>query len=169
MAINTKKVTGTRDLRFNSLDEILAEAEVIDPATATTLGNWTAAQIVEHVARFMTASRTGFPADMKPPLFLRVPFTLLRGLVVHRKPPRGVKMPRQMVDAFVPPAETNWDDALSHLRSEVNAINNGERFTRPSPLFGKLSHEQWLKLHCGHAAMHMGYILPAKAAASEAA
>jgi len=169
MAVNTKKVTGTRDLKFASLDEVLAAAEAIDPATATTLGNWSAAQIVEHVARFMTASREGFPADMKPPLFVRLPIMAVRSLVVSRTPPRGVKLPQQMVDAFIPPADFPWDKAIAHLRAEVEAINSGERFTAPSPLFGKLSHEQWVKLHCRHASMHFGYIIPAEAPASEAA
>jgi len=120
MAVNTKKVTGTRDLKFASLDEVLAAAEAIDPATATTLGNWSAAQIVEHVARFMTASREGFPPELKPPLLVRLPFMLVRGLVVNRKPPRGVKLPQQMVDAFIPPADFPWDKAIAHLRAEVS-------------------------------------------------
>ena len=33
-----------------------------------------------------------------------------------------------------------------------------ERFTHDSPIFGKLTHEQWITLNAGHATLHLSFL-----------
>lgn len=40
MAINTARVTGRRQLRFESLDAVLADAEYLASVPTRQLGNW---------------------------------------------------------------------------------------------------------------------------------
>jgi hypothetical protein len=54
VAIDTRKVAGRRKLHFNSLDEVLADAERLVAGGSTQLGNWSLA-LVEN------ASIDGFP------------------------------------------------------------------------------------------------------------
>lgn len=50
MTVNTKKVSGRRELRFNSFNDLLAEAERLCAGEVKMLGNWTLAQMFEHIA-----------------------------------------------------------------------------------------------------------------------
>ncbi len=52
--IETKKVTDRRTLSFRSLDDIQADVEALDGSAIRTTGNWTAAQIVQHVTDVIT-------------------------------------------------------------------------------------------------------------------
>ena len=36
-----------------------------------------------------------------------------------------------------------------------------QRMKHPSPVLGKLSHEQWEQLHCRHAELHLSFLHPA--------
>ena len=70
--IDTGKVAGRRELHFNSLDDILADVDrLASSREIRTLGNWSAGQIFEHVARVMDKSIDGSeqPAG-RPPLHL---------------------------------------------------------------------------------------------------
>lgn len=46
------------------------------------------------------------------------------------------------------------------LRRQIQRVQDGERFTQASPIFGKLSHEQWVNLHLKHAELHLGFLDP---------
>ena len=45
MPVATAKVEGRRKLDYQSLDEVVADAERLSAGTLTTLGNWSAGQI----------------------------------------------------------------------------------------------------------------------------
>src|SRR5689334_14771370 len=61
--IDTGYVRGRRLLRFNSLDEARADVELVrtHEADVTMLGNWTAAQVVQHLAIVVAGSMDGMP------------------------------------------------------------------------------------------------------------
>ena len=37
-------------------------------------------------------------------------------------------------------------------------IEGGERMSKPSPVFGPMTHEEWEQLHCRHAELHFSFI-----------
>jgi hypothetical protein len=51
MAVETKKVTGRRDISYSSYDELLADAQSVAASdNVKMVGNWSLAQIFQHLA-----------------------------------------------------------------------------------------------------------------------
>jgi hypothetical protein len=71
----------------------------------------------------------------------------------------GLKFPRKF--AFLAPhAAVTWEDAVEYIGQTIARLRS-DRMTKPSPLLGRLSHEQWVQLHCRHAEMHFSFMHPA--------
>ena len=56
MPVNTKKVQDRRKVRYESLDELLADAQRFSGDNVRKLGNWSQGQIYEHIARSLDSS-----------------------------------------------------------------------------------------------------------------
>jgi len=164
MTINTKTAP-RRTLKFNSLADLSAELDRLESAhragTLRHTGNWTPGQIFQHLAIFMRCAADGFPPG-KPPLLMK----LFMQLVIKRlavrgdSPPPGIKLPPEAA-FLIPKGDVTFDAGLSELRTVISRVTErGEKFTHPSPVFGKLTHEQWAKLHFGHCQHHLGYLQP---------
>ena len=52
--INTKNVTERRKIRYESLDDVVAEAERMSGPDVHILGNWSPGQIHAHLAKATT-------------------------------------------------------------------------------------------------------------------
>lgn len=157
MAVNTRSAPH-RDLRFASLDELDAELARIEAAhragTLETTGNWSAAQILRHLADFWRLSFDGF--GFKAPWILRVIVKPFKSKLLRSKPPRGIRN-RGAIRIVEPPAQADFAECIASLRKQIARTRAGEKMTCPSPLFGKVSHEQWLAMHLNHSAMHLGF------------
>jgi hypothetical protein len=155
--VNTKQAPH-RDLNFASLDELEAELDRIerasDAGTLDTTGNWSAGQICAHLATFWRMTFDGF--DFKAPLPLRLMVRPFKSKMLGQKPPRGIRL-RGKIRVIEPAPEVPLADGLAALRREIARTRAGERMTHASPLFGDLTHEQWLTLHLNHCAMHLGF------------
>lgn len=68
MPINTKRVSGRRKVRYASLEEFLADAERHAAPNVRFLGNWSAGQIYEHLARTLESSIDGFESSLPAPV-----------------------------------------------------------------------------------------------------
>lgn len=161
-AINTKQAA-RRDLSYASLAELRADVERIKAAeesgVCTSTGNWNAGQCFWHLAVFMKGSLDGFP-DQKPPLLLRVLGKyVFKGMALSGKPAKpGIKLPSSV--SWLDPVASGVEglaDGYPPLDECLSRVEAGERFTHPSPIFGPLTHEQWVTLHLGHAAMHLSF------------
>ncbi len=155
--IETKKVTDRRRLHFTRMSDILADVDALDGPDLRTTGNWTPAQDVAHVATIIRRSLDGFDG-LKAPLAVRLLVRLVRNKALREPFKPGIQLPEKFRKVFVPDAATTWQDATSAMRHEIGRIENGERMTVPSPVFGALSHEQWVQLHCRHAELHLSFI-----------
>jgi len=146
----------TRTLNFSSLDDIVAEARNIASSQCTVAGNWTPAQNIAHVALVVKFSLDGFPAE--PPLPIKLIGRLLKGRFLSKTFSPGVNLPASM-SAFMPDAGVGVEDALAELES-LCARTKDEAFIGRSPLFGKMSPGQWVRMHCRHAELHFGFVEP---------
>ena len=145
-----------RSIRLGRMTEIVAEAERLGASGAVrSTGQWTPAQNLQHVARVIQASLDGFPASA--PAWLRIAGRLLRSRALNRPMAPGFKVPARL-SVLGPDPDVEWEAALAALREQVGRIESGERMTRPSPIFGELSHEEWEQLHCRHAELHLGFL-----------
>lgn len=163
-AIDTRKVAPRRKLQFHTLHEILRDVEQLGAVTSETGesicadGNWTPAQIVEHVTFLIDGTIDGF--DFTVPLLIRVLARPFKKRILTKPMKPGVKLPARM-NVLLPDPETTWEDAVSALRDVIARIDSGERMTQPSPLLGAMTHEDWVNLHCRHAEMHLSFMHPA--------
>lgn len=160
--INTKQAP-RRELSFSSLGDLKAELDRLDAAHAAGnlghTGNWTPGEIMDHLSKFWACSLDGFPPG-KPPLMLRmVAQTLLKKKATSfgSQPPPGFKIPKG-VDHFSPEPGIAYEKASERLRNCISRVESGEQHVPESPLFGKLTNDQWINIHLGHCAMHLSFL-----------
>jgi len=154
MSINTKKVTGRRQVRYSSLDELLAEAERLSAPDVQMPGNWTPGQIYEHLAKTMNSSIDGFSRLMPAPARW-----LLTLLMKHKFLKKGLPAGFKSTTEFIPDA-TSVDDGLSSLRQAVSRQRN-ESVRAPHPGLGNITRDEWNDFHLRHAELHMSFLVDA--------
>ena len=161
----TETTQAPRDVRFQTLDDILADARAMLDRPVRSLGNWTPAQIVDHVGIPIRGATDGF-GDVRLPwhsrLFFRVVMAVYPAMFLKNKFPKGIKFPKGTEAFFSPrPADAiTLQQAVDELATTVERAKR-ERMSHPSPLVGPLSHEQWEQLHCRHAELHFALVVEA--------
>jgi hypothetical protein len=157
MAVDTKTVRGRRELTFGSFDEVLADAArlVASPHTRT-LGNWPLGQLLTHLATAINRSIDGISA--RAPFLVRILARFRKGRVMSKGLPAGFKLPADR-EALAFPAPASTGEGLETLRAAVGRLRN-ERMTARHPVFGKLTHEEWARLHLRHAELHLSFAVP---------
>jgi hypothetical protein len=156
-------VNGRRVVRLETLDDLAAEVErVVRQAEAgrvRTLGNWTAAQVLQHVGRLVEFALDGFSFVYPWPTRLLVCLLRLvswRWLVAlafrpgYRNPPAAA--------ALEPDPGVTLPEAAAYLRRQLGRLAEGERMTHPSPAEGPLTHEQWVYVQLRHAELHLSFL-----------
>lgn len=151
------KSVDRRSLTFNTLDDLASDIQNLGRQDVSSSGNWSAGQNIEHVAAVIDASVDGFTFSV--PLPLRIIGRLIRSRTLKKPLNPGIKLPGSAPDAFKPGPETRLEDAAKHLAESVERAKQ-RRMNATSPIFGKMSHEQWVQLHCRHAEMHFSFLHP---------
>ncbi len=157
--VDTRK-SARRARAFASLDELLREMERVEAALrdgrARKTGNWTPAQVMWHVGEFWKCSFDGF--GFKAPLAVRAAVAPFKGVMLSKATmPAGIKF-RGGMRRFAPDPGLTIERGAGSLRQQIARVQRGEKMTYPSPLFGGLSHETWLRMHLGHAAHHLSFV-----------
>ena len=157
--IDTKRVSDRRALRFESLDaavrdaELLEEAERNDKLRAT--GNWKLGQALGHLAFWARAPFDGYPEMPRPPWFMRLLMPLFKQGILNKKMPVGIRMP-QVPEGTIGVERLPTEGALGQMRSAFERMAN-QSPTLQNPLFGPMTHEEWIKLNLRHAELHLSF------------
>lgn len=160
--IDTRKVQDRRRLRFETFDEALADAQQLADAeqrgTLRGTGNWALGQAIGHIAYWACAPFDGYPAMRRPPWFLRLLFPLLKPKFLNKGLPAGARIPGTDMGTFgVEPIETQ--QALANLRAAFSRLAT-QTPTLANPIFGTMSHDDWIKLNLRHAELHQSFFHP---------
>jgi len=157
MPILTKSVAGRRKLQFDSLDEVVTDADMLVSSPNTkVLGNWPLEKLLTHLAMAINHSIDGISA--KAPWFIRLIGPLLKRRLLRHGMSPGFNLPKKVeVDFF--PAAASPQEALNGLRAAVARLQT-EKMTAKHPVLGKLSHEEWTQLHLRHAELHLSFAVP---------
>jgi len=154
MSVDSKVVRGRRDLKFTSLDDVLADAEKLASSPDTeVLGNWPLNHLFMHLASAMNKSIDGI--SFKPPWQYRLLGFFIKGRILSRGMPPGFRLPKE-AEARAYPAAPSVEDALETLRKAVDRVKT-ERMTVRHPVFGRLNHEEWTRFHLRHAELHLSF------------
>lgn len=159
--VNTAKAP-RRELSFHCTGCLKEELGRIDAAhragTLRQTGNWTPGENLDHLALMWEFAFDGFPPEAKVPLPVRLIARLMKGSMTSGKTlPAGFKIPNS-ASYMRPRAGCSYDDGMARLRAVLDRVDRGERMTAPSPAFGAMSHDQWMRLHLAHAQLHLGFI-----------
>jgi hypothetical protein len=158
--IDTRKVTGRRKLRFKGMDDISADVEQLARAKEIkALGNWSAGQVLKHLAISVNNSVDGFPPML--PGFVRFGVRLLmKNKVLYGEPSPGFRLPKKGASMLPPP--TSVEDGFKCLREALQHFRT-ETKRAPHPAIGALTPEEWIQFHCRHSEMHLSFLVPASA------
>lgn len=155
--VNTKAVTTRRKLRFETLDEIVTEAERLAKMPIRLLGNWSYGQILEHLASGIDAYYDGLPVKMSW-FKRRIVMPLIKNNILTKGMPAGIPLPKEAARILIPD-QTEIQPALDHLRSSINRLKE-ESPKKPSPFFGDMAPQEWVALTLRHAELHLSFVIP---------
>jgi hypothetical protein len=145
-----------RDLRLHDYDAVLADAEALLAGGYDRAGSWSLGQVCHHLAASMEMSLDGFPSRFPWPVRLVARWFALGKILKHRVFRRRFPAPRYMR----PPAAAEDRVALERLRAAVGRLKGHAGAMQPSPIFGRLSPEQWREVHLWHCEHHLSFLLP---------
>lgn len=160
LPIDTRKSSGYRTLRFDSVDECISDVNQILAATEAgslkATGNWTPSEIMTHLANWIEYAYVGFPIG-PPPFFIRWILRLRLRKMLRDGMPRGVRIPG-VKRGTVGMEDIETIDAGRRLLAALERLKSDEEAKFHSPAFGALSHEDRIRLNLRHAELHLGYL-----------
>lgn len=148
-----------RELKFNSLDEVVAEAERLAAGEVRTTGSHTFAEILNHLAISQDAA-AGRKQAPPPPFFMKLMLPFIRMMVLNGKPLKpGIKLPAKGESFFWPDKNIDLPTALTNLKESTQYYQTNGALEK-HPFFGKMSAEVSEDFNCRHAALHLSFVHP---------
>lgn len=162
--INTRTVAGRRSLRFESLAEVLQDAEQVASVPHRNLGNWSTGQIFQHLAKTIHTAIDGM--DYRPFFLIRWGALLVKNSFFTKTMRPGFRAPQGALKAVGVDDVVSTEDGLSQLREAI------ERFqTTPERadhmVFGYLTESEHEMIQLRHAELHLSFIVPEEPAADD--
>src|SRR5262249_10815076 len=152
-----------RALRLPGYDAVLAEAAALLASSYDRVGHWGLGEVCHHLAAVMEKSLDGFPSRYPWPVRLVARWLVLGRVLRHRVFRRRFPAP-----AFLqPPAVGGGREGLGRLRAAVGRLKGPGGAMQPSPVFGRLSPEQWREVHLWHCEHHLSFLRPLGPAGSD--
>ncbi len=151
-----------RQLKFSCQNCIMGDIDKLARGRVRSTGNWSPGRIVQHITEMINGSLDGFPPEMKAPIVIRIPARFLKKRMLGRPWQPGIRLPKQF-EALLPPGDIEFETARENLRRAVRRLET-EQMQAKSPVFGPMSHQDWMKLHCRHAELHFSFLHPEEAA-----
>ena len=150
-----------RALTFDTLDDAVRDAEALLARGYDRAGNWDLAQCCDHLAAWLTYPVAGFP---KAPLPIRVMLRLVRATLGRRMLAKYLKdgMPAGKPTMPQSVSEPGGDAAaaVARLKDAAKRFQAHAGEYLPSPLFGRLSRDEALRVQLAHAAHHLSFLVP---------
>ena len=144
-----------RELKFTSLNDVLAELQFLGDSDRATTGNWSYYQILKHLANSIEASlvKEG-EAPKSTEVEKRVTDVLFRRLEKSGKMRAGLNNPYETsdrVDGNVGAEYNRLIDVIRRFQQHSGELN-------PESTMGTLDYRQYEYLHALHCALHLGFV-----------
>ena len=150
-------VSQRRESVYGTLQDFLDDVRQLAEIEVTTVGNWSFAQILEHLARAIDSSIDGF-SFRSHWLVRTLAAAFLKNRLLTTKMKPGVNLPRR-ASSYLPEPEVELHDAREHLEAAAQRLLTTAPTAR-HPYLGRMSDREWLALHLRHAELHMSFVLP---------
>ncbi|HRQ71779.1 MAG TPA: DUF1569 domain-containing protein [Phycisphaerales bacterium] len=160
--IDTRTVTDRRTLRFATTDDLRGEIDRLTNAeragTLRASGNWSLGQAFGHLAAWIDYAYDGYPPQARPPWFVKVICRMMKKKFFAGGLPAGVRIPRVEGGTFgIDPLPL--DEGRDRLLRALDRLDRTPP-PLPSPVFGRLTHDEWRRLNLGHAELHLSFFHP---------
>lgn len=159
MAAFNRTVPDRRALRFERIDDALEEAERLLRAEREGRlrpgGNWTLGQALGHLATWANFALDGYPPEIRPPWPVRAVLRLVRGRIIEGGMTPGMRL-RGVPGGTVGTEVMSVDDGMVRFRAAFERLGSTAP-TIVNPVFGRLTHAQWIALNLRHAELHLGF------------
>lgn len=156
MTVNTKNVAGRRKLHYNSLDELLQDAERVAGDNVQMVGNWSAGQVMRHQAITMNFSIDGFPFQF-PWVMRKVLGAFMKRRFLTKPLSSGFQIPSYATSVMPEPVAAA--DGRTELAAAIERLKN-EPQRALHPGLEHLTAEEWEQFHLRHAELHMSFAVP---------
>ena len=161
--INTAKVTDHRTLRFETIDDVLAEIDrIVEAERAGTLrstGNWSTGKVFGHLAAWINYAYEGFPPEATPPWFVKLIVRMTKNRWLTKPLPRGFRIPRTPEGTFGT-EEMSTEEGARRLREALERLKRREPAKFHSPAFGPATDDERIAGNLRHAELHLGFLHP---------
>ncbi|MEZ6244006.1 MAG: DUF1569 domain-containing protein [Phycisphaerales bacterium] len=158
MAIDTRKAE-RRPLRFDTLDDLDRELDRIEAShnagTLTHTGNYTPSQAMHHLARWIVRYETG-DLPKRVPLPVKAFGRVFKGRFLNKGFPAGLPGPEGKTQSE---PDNPFEESIAFLR-EKNQVLRTKDLGHRNPMFGRLGHEQAVKIHLRHCELHLSFLNP---------
>jgi hypothetical protein len=162
MGSETSSNPPRRQLKFQSLDDAIGEAErlvaVEREGRLGCAGTWRLGQALGHLATWANFAQDGYPPEVRAPLPVRMVLRLMKGVVLKKGMMPGVRIGK-LPGGTVGLEEMDAEEGLRRFRAAMEWLRTSPP-TIPNPVFGPLTHEQWIQLNLRHAELHLGFQVP---------
>ena len=162
-SVDTKRSIDRRAIRFETSEDLRRDLCALEAAglagTLRTSGNWTPAQIYNHLAAFVEFATDGYPHDFKPPPApVRLVMRFFKNKYLHRAMPAGLHIPGIRAGTI------GQDDgppgtAIARLRAALDKLDRTAP-RHPNHLFGRMTHQDWVRLNLRHCELHLSFLHP---------
>lgn len=145
-----------RELSFSTYGDVIAEIKRLEASGYQQLGQWNLGQACRHLSYYFRGSLDGF--EFKLPWLVR----MLIGRPMLKRVLKKGHMPAssRTIPASVPEPDTDQSQAVAEAQELLGRLENAGGGLHPSPLFDRLTKDQWRTLLLGHAAHHLELLLP---------
>lgn len=146
-----------RKLRFESMEDAMAEAERLAASETRTTGHYSLGQIFEHLARTfeITLGERKMPPVALP---MRILSRMIRPMVL-RKATTGFKLPSKAQSVLWPSEPVSTEQGLAHLREAYGKFKSSPQLPK-HVFFGSMTRQQHDALQCRHFEGHLGFVHP---------
>jgi len=144
--------------------EAIEEIERLETSGYRQLGKWDLAQTCQHLSYYYRGSLNGF--GFRLPWLLRK--TAGRVLLKRMLAGGDMKPGTRTIPASLPSSAIAGSAAITDAKALLARLQLAEEL-HPSPLFDRLTPDQWKQLHLAHTAHHLGFLLPKASSERDAA
>lgn len=145
-----------RPLRFDHLDDVVREAESLLAAGYTRAGQWSLGQMCDHLAQTVERCQDGFPMMMPAPIRWLITWIAWKKVLRHEQINRAVPAPKWLQ----PPDQIEDRAGVERLKAAIARYHKHTGPLHPSPVFGKMSADDWRAVHLWHSEHHLSFLHP---------
>jgi hypothetical protein len=147
-------IMARRTLEFHTFEDAAAEVRQLRERGCTPQGNWTLAQVCQHLAQVLEWTMHGFPEMPGWEAYREIGPRSLARVIERKRMKEGFPLP----EIRVPPhdaSEAEWAERLDQVLAAAATFPGTPAV---HPVFGPTTLEQWRAVQLIHLAHHLSFL-----------